>query len=116
MVRLFSYFLLTAVLSGLFVQIAWTDERLTPKSLWQTVTALPPISQPSMPRKPWILREREIVLDLPLLRVLKDAGARPLPGITIELSIKPAPNWMSPPRCLVSTRPPSSAAPSSLPR
>lgn len=38
-----------------------------------------------MSRKPWVLRAREIVLDLPLLHVLKDAGARPLPRITIEL-------------------------------
>jgi hypothetical protein len=40
---------------------------------------------------PWILREREIVLDLPLLHVLKDAGARPLPRITIELFDKTDP-------------------------
>lgn len=76
------YLLLAVVLGGLFVQIAWADERPAPKSLWQTVTALPPTGQP---RKPWVLREREIVLDLPLLQVLKDAGARPLPRITIEL-------------------------------
>lgn len=44
-----------------------------------------------MPRKSWVLREREIVLDLPLLRALKDAGARPLPGMTVELFDKPDP-------------------------
>jgi hypothetical protein len=38
-----------------------------------------------MPRRAGILREREIVLDLPLLQMLKDAGARPLPRITVEL-------------------------------
>lgn len=32
-----------------------------------------------------MLRDREIELDLSLLTVLKDAGARPLPRITIEL-------------------------------
>jgi hypothetical protein len=32
-----------------------------------------------------MLREREITLDVPLLQILKDAGARPLPRITIEL-------------------------------
>jgi hypothetical protein len=32
-----------------------------------------------------VLREREIALDLPLLQVLKDAGSRPHPRITIEL-------------------------------
>src|SRR5690242_1206907 len=75
--------LLAAVLGGLFIQIAWADERPGPRRLWQTVMALPPTGQPSMPRKSWALREREIVLDLPLLRVLKDAGARPLPRITV---------------------------------
>lgn len=74
--------LLAAALSGLFVQIVGADERPAPKSLWQTVTALPSTDQP---RKPWVLREREIVLDLPLLQVLRDAGARPLPRIAVEL-------------------------------
>jgi hypothetical protein len=32
-----------------------------------------------------VLRDREIALDLPLFQVLKDAGARPHPRITIEL-------------------------------
>ncbi|MBX3301529.1 MAG: hypothetical protein KF693_04875 [Nitrospira sp.] len=85
MVRRFSYFLLAAALGGLFVQIAWADERLAPKSLWHTILTPPPAGQPSMPRKPWMLRDRKIELDLPLLQVLKDAGARPLPRITIEL-------------------------------
>jgi len=84
-VRRFSYFLLAAMLDVLFAQIAWADERLSPQSLWQTVTALPSTSRPPMPRKPWVLRQREILLDLPLLHVLKDAGARPLPRITVEL-------------------------------
>jgi hypothetical protein len=38
-----------------------------------------------------VLRDREILLDLPLLHVLKDAGARPLPRITIELFDKSNP-------------------------
>jgi len=38
-----------------------------------------------MPRRPWVLRDREITLDLPLFQILKDAGARPHPRITIEL-------------------------------
>jgi len=82
----FSSVLLAALLSGVFGQIAWADERPTPKSLWQTV--LPPpatADQPATMRKPWVLRDREIALDLPLLQVLKDAGARPHPRITIEL-------------------------------
>lgn len=44
-----------------------------------------------MPPRPWVLRERGILLDLPLLHVLKDAGARPLPRITVELFDKPDP-------------------------
>lgn len=91
MVHRFRHILFVAVLVGLFVPIAWSDERPAPKSLWQTVTALPPTGQPSIPSKPWVLREREIVIDLPLLHVLKDAGARPLPRITIELFDKPNP-------------------------
>ena len=63
----------------------WADERPTPKSLWQTVLTPPAADQPPTPRRPWVLRDREIALDLPLLQVLKDAGARPHPRITIEL-------------------------------
>jgi hypothetical protein len=63
----------------------WADERPTPKSLWQTVLTPPAADQPAMPRRPWVLRDREIALDLPLLQILKDAGARPHPRITIEL-------------------------------
>ncbi|WHZ26827.1 MAG: hypothetical protein OJF51_001623 [Nitrospira sp.] len=91
MVRRFRHILLAAVLGSLCIQIVWADERPAPKSLWQTATALPPTGQPPMPQKSWVLREREIVLDLPLLRVLKDAGSRPLPGITVELFDKPDP-------------------------
>ena len=61
------------------------NERPTPKSLWQTVLTPPVADQPPTPRRPWVLRDREIALDLPLLQVLKDAGARPHPRITIEL-------------------------------
>lgn len=91
MVHRFRHILLAGVLVGLFVQIAWADEHPAPKSLWQIVTALPFTGQPTMPRMPWVLREREIVLDLTLLHVLKDAGARPLPRITIELFDKTDP-------------------------
>jgi hypothetical protein len=91
MVHRFRHILVATMLGGLFVQIVWADERPAPRSLWQTVTALPFTGQPTMPRMPWVLREREIVLDLPLLRVLKDAGARPLPRITVELFDKTDP-------------------------
>lgn len=85
MVRRFSYVLLAAALGGVFSQIAWADEHPTPKSLWQTVLTPPAADQPATPRRPWVLRDREIALDLPLFQVLKDAGARPHPRITIEL-------------------------------
>ena len=81
----FSSMFLAALLGGVFGQIAWADERPTPKTLWQTVLTPPAADQPLAPRRPWVLRDREIALDLPLLQVLKDAGARPHPRITIEL-------------------------------
>jgi hypothetical protein len=86
-----TYVLVAAVLAGFFVHLAWADERPAPKSLWQTVLVPPSAGQPSLPRKPWVVRDREILLDLPLLQVLKDAGARPLPRMTIELFDKTTP-------------------------
>ena len=77
--------LLAGLLAGLSSHTVWADERPTPKSLWQTVLTPPATDQPPMPRRPWVLRDREIALDLPLLQVLKDAGARPHPRITVEL-------------------------------
>lgn len=74
-----------AMLSAVFCQIAWADERPAPKSLWQTVLTPLAADQPATPRRPWVLRDREIALDLPLLQILKDAGARPHPRITVEL-------------------------------
>lgn len=84
MIRLFSSIILIAMLTGFFCQIAWADERPAPKSLWQTVLT-PPVADQLQPKRPWVLRDREIVLDLPLLQILKDAGARPHPRTTIEL-------------------------------
>jgi hypothetical protein len=63
----------------------WAEERPTPKSLWQTVLPPPATYQPPTPRRPWVLRDREIALDLSLLQILKDAGARPHPRISVEL-------------------------------
>ena len=84
MIHPFRSLLLMAMLSAVFCQIAWADGRPAPKSLWQTVLTPPTTDQPA-PRRPWVLRDREIALDLPLLQVLKDAGARPHPRIIIEL-------------------------------
>jgi hypothetical protein len=77
--------LLVGLLSCLCSCSVWAGERPAPKSLWQTVTAPPSAVQPAMPKRPWVLRDREIVLDLPLLQILKDAGARPHPRTTVEL-------------------------------
>ncbi len=85
MVHRFSSVLLAVVLGSVFSQFAWADERPIPKSLWQAVLTPPTTDQPPTPRRPWVLRDREIALDLSLLHVLKDAGTRPHPRITIEL-------------------------------
>jgi hypothetical protein len=63
----------------------WAGERPAQKSLWQIVVTPSATDQPPTPRRPWVLRDREIALDLPLLQILKDAGARPHPRIAIEL-------------------------------
>jgi len=81
----FRRLLLVGLLSCLFPFPVWADERPTPKSLWQTVLTPPAADQPATLRRPWVLRDREIALDLSLLQVLKDAGARPHPRITVEL-------------------------------
>jgi len=81
----FRRLILVGLLGCVFSFPVWADERPIPKSLWQTVLTPPAADQPQTPRRPWMLRDREIALDLPLLEVLKDAGARPHPRITIEL-------------------------------
>ena len=77
--------LLVGLLSCVFSFPVWADERPAPKSLWQTVLTPPTADQPPTPRRPWVLRDREIALDLPLFQILKDAGARPHPRIIVEL-------------------------------
>ncbi len=77
--------LLAGLLGCICAFPVWADERPAPKSLWQTVQTPPTTNQPPTPRRPWVLRDREIALDLPLLQILKDAGARPHPRIAIEL-------------------------------
>ena len=77
--------LLVGLLSCVCAFPLWADERPIPKSLWQAVLTPPTADQPPTPQRPWVLHDREIALDLSLLHVLKDAGARPHPRITIEL-------------------------------
>ena len=53
--------------------------------LWRTVPTVSASDQPSPPKKPSILREREIAFDELLVKILKDAAARPLSPIAVEL-------------------------------
>jgi len=60
-------------------------EPLPTPLLWRTVPAVSPPTQSLPPRKPSILRERDIAFDELLVKTLKDAAARPLPPIAVEL-------------------------------
>jgi hypothetical protein len=60
---------------------AEAGETAEPASLWYSA---PTTDQPSAQRRPWVIRERDIVLDVQLLQVLKDAAARPHPRMTVE--------------------------------
>jgi hypothetical protein len=84
-VRLSSYMFLALLIGGCFGQPTWANGQSVPMSLWHNVSTPPPTNQPPAPRKPWVLRDREIALDLQLLQTLKDAAARPHPRITVEL-------------------------------
>src|SRR5919109_3354024 len=57
-------------------------EASEPASLWRA--AAWPTPAPSVPRKPWVLREREIAVDQQLLQILKDASAGPPPRVIVE--------------------------------
>lgn len=56
-----------------------------PPLLWQPVTTARPSDQPALPRHPSRLRERDIAFDEVLVKTLKDAAARPLPPISVDL-------------------------------
>jgi hypothetical protein len=60
------------------------EEASEPASLWHAAPPFPTPEQPPAQRKPWVLREREITLDVPLLQILKNASARPHPRVTVE--------------------------------
>lgn len=61
-----------------------TEPSSTPL-LWRTIPAVNPSGQPPLPKKPLILREQGIVFDELLVKTLKDAAARPLQPIAVEL-------------------------------
>ncbi|MBH0189529.1 MAG: hypothetical protein HP494_03285 [Nitrospira sp.] len=85
MTRLSGSILFVMLLGGLLGQTTLAEEPPTIQLLWQTAPPSPAVDQPSTARKSWVLRNREITLDLALLKILKDAGARPHPRIVMEL-------------------------------
>jgi hypothetical protein len=76
---------IAALLGGFIVQTVSANEGSAPVRLWHTVETRSETNQPPEPPKPWVLRDREITLDLQLLKLLKNAAARPHPRFTIEL-------------------------------
>jgi hypothetical protein len=76
---------LVSVLSSTFWQMAWADERQAPMSLWQTVLPPPAADQPPTPRRPWVIRDREIALD-PKITVELFNGTTPELDITSTVS------------------------------
>ena len=85
MTRLSGSILFAILLGGIFGQTTLAEEPPTVRLLWQTAPPSTAIDRPATSRKLWILRDREIALDLASLKILKDAGARPHPRIVMEL-------------------------------
>lgn len=73
--------LVECLCAGLLV----AGESPPPTPLWRDTPSDMQADQPMPPRKPWVIRERPIAFDLQLLAILKDAGARPHPPVTVEL-------------------------------
>lgn len=69
----------------LFVSAAFGAELSSAPLLWRTIPTPSLPDQPPLPKNPSILRERDIAFDEGLLKMLKDAAARPLPPIAVEL-------------------------------
>jgi len=82
---LFRIVLLIVAFGSMAGQTAWAEEPSQPQSLWRAVPAPPLSAQPLKPLKPWVLRDQEIILDLPLLHLIKEAVVKSLPRITVEL-------------------------------
>ena len=69
----------------LCVSLLIAGEPPTPTLLWRDMPSEGTPNLPTPPMRPWIIRERPIAFDPQLLAILKDAGARPHPPVTIEL-------------------------------
>lgn len=92
MIRLICFIVFISGIPGaLSSHVADAADRPEPMSLWKAATPPPASDQPQPPRKPWVLREREIAIDLQLLQILKDAAARPHPRVIVELFDGPRP-------------------------
>jgi hypothetical protein len=66
-------------------QTAVAVDASEPVALWQGASLSGMPDPPQAQRKPWVLRERDIALDLQVLQILKNATARPHPRVTVEL-------------------------------
>lgn len=64
---------------------AWGGDNTNPPLLWRDVAPQSTQELPLPAKKPWVIREREILFDSQLLALLKNASARPLPPIAIEM-------------------------------
>ncbi|BFU94207.1 MAG: protein of unknown function [Nitrospira sp.] len=69
----------------LLVATAWAANDPAVPLLWREMSDQASQGRPFPPKKPWVIREREIVLDPQLLALLKNAAARPIPPIAIDL-------------------------------
>lgn len=68
-----------------FVDSSSLEAEEGPALLWHEISSAPVQEQPLPAKKPWVIRDREISFDPQLLALLKNASARPLPPISIEL-------------------------------
>jgi hypothetical protein len=79
-------FVLMLAVAGLSVFVtpseACAEATSEPASLWYSAPVSPDPSP--VQRKAWVLRERDIALDLQVLQILKNATARPHPRVTVE--------------------------------
>ena len=74
-----------ALTALLLVNVAFGAEPTPAPLLWRAIPPPGITDQPPLPKKPWILRERDIAFNETLLRTLKDAAARPHPPVAVEL-------------------------------
>lgn len=77
-------FIVCGLVECLCAGLLIAGESPAPTPLWRDMPSDAQADQPVPPRKPWVIRERAIALDPQLLSILKDAGARPHPPMTVE--------------------------------